>query len=352
MISRRLKPTGRDVVYHLVSRVPQGDFLWETAELKDRIRNLLWRAADFSGVEIITYTLMSNHFHVLVRVPEQLAAETRVTDDELVRRLGRLNGAKAAQLLQSLRPEVCRAEAVRLDGHELDPTADAVVVTRWEKRRAQLLRRMHDVSEFMKCFKERVSAWYNTTHHTHGTVWGARFKSLVVENRAEALRAVALYIDLNPVRAGLVDDPKDYRWCGYAEAVAGHRCLRQELASLMERTTWTEGGPSYRLWLAGKGRVEDRLRQKKAMSDEVVAEIEAHRGELEPSESLRQRIRHFTDGGALGRPSFIAAMFAEAKAALGYRQNKTPHPVDVPDTEGEWATFVRLSRSARLPGSK
>jgi hypothetical protein len=36
----------------------------------------------------------------------------------------------------------------------------------------------------------------------------------------EALRTISAYLDLNPVRAGLVDDPKDYRWGGYAEAMA------------------------------------------------------------------------------------------------------------------------------------
>jgi putative transposase len=34
------------------------------------------------------------------------------------------------------------------------------------------------------------------------------------------------YIDLNPVRAELVKDPKDYRWSGYGEAVAGNQARR------------------------------------------------------------------------------------------------------------------------------
>jgi putative transposase len=43
---------------------------------------------------------------------------------------------------------------------------------------------------------------------------------VVVENSVNALKTVAAYIDLNPIRAGLVEDPKDYRFCGYGEAVA------------------------------------------------------------------------------------------------------------------------------------
>ena len=47
-----------------------------------------------------------------------------------------------------------------------------------------------------------------------------------------ALRAMAAYIDLNPVRAGICDDPKDDRRCGHAEAVAGGKRARQAVASL------------------------------------------------------------------------------------------------------------------------
>ncbi len=32
---------------------------------------------------------------------------------------------------------------------------------------------------------------------------------------------VCAYVDLNAVRAGMVEDPADYRWCGYGEAVDG-----------------------------------------------------------------------------------------------------------------------------------
>ena len=50
-----------------------------------------------------------------------------------------------------------------------------------------------------------------------------RFKSVMVESGGDTLRTMAAYIDLNAVRAGMVEDPKDYRWCGCAEAVSGNR---------------------------------------------------------------------------------------------------------------------------------
>ena len=56
-----------------------------------------------------------------------------------------------------------------------------------------------------------------------------RFKSVLVEGKGNPLQTMAAYIDLNPVRAGLVGDPKDYRFCGYAEAVAGNRLAKAGL---------------------------------------------------------------------------------------------------------------------------
>jgi putative transposase len=44
---------------------------------------------------------------------------------------------------------------------------------------------------------------------------------VLVEGAGYALTTMAAYIDLNLVRAGIVGDPKDYRWCGYGAAVAG-----------------------------------------------------------------------------------------------------------------------------------
>ncbi|MCF6314512.1 MAG: hypothetical protein L3J39_18835 [Verrucomicrobiales bacterium] len=49
------------------------------------------------------------------------------------------------------------------------------------------------------------------------------------DDGSEALRAVAAYNDLNPIRAGLVQVPEGYRWCSYAAAVAGNRGARQAL---------------------------------------------------------------------------------------------------------------------------
>jgi hypothetical protein len=75
--------------------------------------------------------------------------------------------------------------------------------------------RMHDLSQFMKSLMQRVTMSYNKRHDRRGHLWEERFKSLLVEGHRNALSMISAYIDLNAVRAGLVKDPKDYRYCGY-----------------------------------------------------------------------------------------------------------------------------------------
>lgn len=67
---------------------------------------------------------------------------------------------------------------------------------------------------------------------------------------------MAAYLDLNPLRAGLVDGPKNYRWCGYAEAVAGSKRARVGIFRVMESALdgWNkEAGERYRRLLLNEG---------------------------------------------------------------------------------------------------
>jgi REP element-mobilizing transposase RayT len=220
-----------------MSRIVGGQMLLGDRE-KEVLRKMLWRVADFSGVEVLTYSIMSNHFHVLVRVPEK---DRAVSDAELLRRF------------KVLYPKPTRyqtASFARLESALREGTEDAVSV------RAQLLARMHDLSEFMKTLKQRFSIWYNRNHDNRlGTLWMDRFKSVLVEGEGNPLQTMAAYIDLNPVRAGLVEDPKDYRWCGYAEAVAGN--LKAQRGLEMVWATYARGerrGSSGEIRDAGYGR--------------------------------------------------------------------------------------------------
>lgn len=194
----RIKSTGEGrAYYHLVSRASNRQFLFGKSAPKDKLMELAKKAAEFSGVKLLAVAVMSNHFHVLCEVDRTGGAVPR---EEVLRRVGILKGAKAAEAL-----------AERWDGllaAGLYATLEAEV----DRYRA----RMNDISGYMKTMKELFAVWYNREFGYSGSVWSGVFKSTMVEG-GRYLECCRRYIMLNPVRAGIVSQVKDYRWVWAAQ---------------------------------------------------------------------------------------------------------------------------------------
>jgi putative transposase len=69
-------------------------------------------------------------------------------------------------------------------------------------------------SQLMKHLGQRYVQYFNRMHGRSGTLWEGRFRSSIVEEQAYLLRCYR-YIELNPVRAGMVAHPRDYVWSSY-----------------------------------------------------------------------------------------------------------------------------------------
>jgi hypothetical protein len=277
-----------------MTRTVNGEMLFKDRE-KEMLRKMLWQVAEFCGAEILTYCVMANHFHVLLRIP----AQSRISDAELMRRYKVLYPKPTK--FQSASTTVMESQ-LQAGGDEGDEI------------RCRLLARMGDVSEFMKTVKQRFSVWYNRNNGRYGTLWAERFKSVLVEGQGNPLQTMAAYIDLNPVRAGIVEDPKDYRFCGYAEAVAGAADARKGL-----RTIWSDrigAAPStlspyvsalkaHRLLIFGKGSGHWTHWGEVISREVAVRVMEAEDGELSKAVMLRCRVRYFSDGVILGSAEFV-----------------------------------------------
>ena len=316
-----MKVSGCDAVYHCMSRTVNGEFLFKDRE-KEILRKMIRQIADFCGVEVLTYCILSNHFHVLVRVP----VAPSVSDAELLRRY-RVLYPKPTKY-QEASVQVIESQ-LQADGEE----ADVI--------RRRLLARMSDVSEFMKTLKQRFTTWYNKSHQRYGTLWADRFKSVLVEGRGNPLQTMAAYIDLNPVRAGLVKDPKDYRFCGYAEAVGNaerptSNVERQSGETFEGRITGARAGLLF-VWSdsigvdSGVNPIDSALRAHRSLifgkraSEPGVSEMTRQQalkvleqdGMLTKSEMLRCRVRYFSDGAILGSVAFVSGFTDAWQAERG-----------------------------------
>ncbi|MCC5807648.1 MAG: transposase [Opitutales bacterium] len=288
----------------------------------------LHRAARFSGVEVITYCAMETHAHILVRVDP---AARECGDAELVARYAALYGR-------------ARAAWSRLNARELAEVLAGADQSRAQDLRERLWRRMGDISEFMRTLKQRYTKWFNHTYETAGTLWAERFGSVLVENDPSIVALVAAYIDLNPVRAGLADLPENYRWCGYAEALAGGEALRDALAGCFPgESDPRQALARYRLLMLGKGAARKRDGSGGRIDPQALATAIEAGGELEAHELLRLRVRFMTRGRALGSNRWMTE--GAGAAALGTLR-KPPGAVPVEAVSGFDVT-VANARHAR-----
>ena len=324
---RALNPNNGSGFYHVMTRTVAREFLLKDHE-KDAFTRLMRKAAAFCGVEILTHAVMSNHYHLLIFVPPpQELSETEV--------LRRVEAQVSAEHYHVVLREIAQ---LRHHGGEIGEKAVA-------ERLARITRRMHSLAGFMHTLNQSMSEWYNREHNRIGPLWAGRFKSVLVEGSDLALLAMATYIDLNPVRAGLVSDPKDYRWSGYGEALAGHALARAGLIRLLamkgSAATWAAAAPNYRRLLFVRGEKTD---QCPGIAREKVAEVLAKGGELTLCELLHCRVRYMSDGVAIGSRAFLERVFEANRSLFGKRRTDGPRPMK---GGAAWAGLMTL-RDLRL----
>lgn len=208
--------------YHVISHA-----VWEAGRIfspseKEFFLRLLRNLTHGYLVEIVAYALMDNHFHLLVKVnPANLLSE-----EEILERAKKLH-PKALVLSKD--------------------------IEYWREK-------LSDLSAFVKDLKQRFTQWYNRTMGRRGHLWEGRFKSIRVEGGRAAL-AVAAYIDLNPVRAGMTKSIDGYHFTSYSERRAFRGQWLMPITELGDWMTIKEYGRFLeevgKIEIDGKGKIEE-----------------------------------------------------------------------------------------------
>ena len=300
MSKKRLLGRGSINYYHMMSRVVDQRFIFGEKEKRFFLR-LMRRLEKFMGVRVLTYCIMSNHFHVLLEVPKC----EELSDEELFERINEHYSTSKAEEIHA-EYEFLKAYD-RKKGNEDELNA-------WRKR---YLDRMGSLSNFGKELKERFTRWYNFRNNREGTLWAERFRSVLVEDSESALLTMAAYIDLNPVRAKMVKDPAVYHFCGYGEAMGGGSTSKEGVCALAQiirrdnkEVAWKDAQSIYRVHLFAEG-------DGKGIDSERVKEVLESRGSLSKRELLSCRIRYFRDGLAIGSKAFVEEVFETHREWFG-----------------------------------
>jgi putative transposase len=341
----------KPAIYHCISRVVERRFVFGDTE-REQFRIFMRMYENFSGCRVLSYCIMSNHIHILLEVPPM--PKEGLSDEELMRRLSAIY---SEGVVDDVKKELLAAR-------EKGMTEYVATI------HARYTYRMHDLSQFMKTLMQRMTQWFNREQQRKGTLWEERFKSVIVES-GDAARMMAAYIDLNPVRAGMVADPAEYRWSSYGEAVGGRvkdygptrsgakgngkkareglvRAIMGHKGAGFESEKWKEAARVYRKMMGlalerksgrvkgyGPTRLDAKVKRheavvkksmKKADSEDLVAAKHAPAAvgsendvnntvlpEMKMAEMLGYRIRYFTSGAVVGSKMFVNDAFSQAR---------------------------------------
>ena len=184
-------------VYHCIARCVRRAFLCGVDPItgndyehrKQWIRDRLEHLASVFAIEVCGYAVMSNHIHVVLRARPDLAADW--TDEEVA--------------LQWRRLYPLRDPAT---GLPTEPAKhDVSTITSNPARVAELRDRLASLSWFMRCLSEPIARAANKEDRCTGRFWEGRFRSVALLDDA-AILACSIYVDLNPIRAGIADTPE------------------------------------------------------------------------------------------------------------------------------------------------
>jgi len=344
-------------IYHVTSRVVHRQLLF-SPEAKEKFRMFLRMYERFAGCRVLSYCVMTNHFHLLLEVPELPRGENGeivggldlgLSEEKLLWRLGGLYSRAAVSAVEEEIAEARRLIAGDYRGFEdLNAAGKAQNRELGERLLTEIFgrftKRMHNLSLFMKGLLQRFTRWFNKENGLRGTLWEDRFHSVIVES-GTACRMMAAYIDLNPVRAGICVEPEDYRWSSYGEAIGAGRGAAKARSGLVRALhahdgregssrAWAQGGVAkeYRRILISGGieataempdgkKVVQRKGKKRTLAEAELDELSAEEArDLKISRVVRCRVRYFKDGVVLGSRAFVDGIFQLKRKQFGTKR--------------------------------
>jgi len=289
----RFKAADAAAWYHVHGRVAgcRGEFPLSEPLAQRRLMELLQRYCTAYFCQAAAFSVMGTHYHLVVHFDKP----TAVPREELERRA------------HFLYPSSTSRRLIKLWTDE-----------RWERFR----RRLFDVSELMRNIQSAFARWYNKTYDRRGTFWGGRFKSVYLQQGNSVLDCM-LYIDLNPVRAGIVERPEEWQGSSVYLREIGEAEWLMSLQEVIEAISEEDALVEYRARLYYRGSVPTKPGQS-VIPDHVV-EAEEKRG-FAVRGVYRRRLGYFVDGLVVGTEEFIRSQLRLLREAGVYQRRRNPIP--------------------------
>ena len=283
----RIKIEDGGAYYHLCSRTAglKGEYPLQNKLCRRALIDLFERFSSVYCCKILGFCVMGNHYHLIVHFDER----REMTKKELWKR---------ASLLY---PKMVLKGWLK---------------SKWER----FHNRIFDVSELMRNVQSAFARFYNRTFGRRGRFWADRFKSTLLEDEKQVMDCL-LYVDLNPVRAGLVERPEEYEGSSvYYREIAMDKWMLP-LGDLTGHKKPKAALRDYKARLYYRGNVSTKQGQVD-IPKRILREEEA-RGFKERG-IFRKRLRHFADGVVLGSESYVRQEIEKLREQGTYLRRKNP----------------------------
>jgi len=287
----RLKLPDRDTWYHLHSRIAghRGEYVLDDELCRRRLIAIVEHYSSIYFCHVAAFCVMGNHYHLVLRFEAQ-------------RDVSRENLRARAQIMYPGNVGLERIESWSDD--------------EWEHYH----RRLFDVSEYMRNVQAAFARWYNRAHDRRGRFWADRFKSVILGDTQSVLDCV-LYVELNPVRAGIVTRPEEWKGSSVYLRELGRDGWLLPIEELLGQADHDDAIVRLRALLYHRGAVPTKEGQ--ARIPQVVIEQEAARGFKTPG-AFRKRLGYFVDGLMVGTEEFIRHQLAVLREQGYYTRRKNP----------------------------
>ena len=188
------------------------------------------------------------------------------------------------------------------------------------------------LSEFIRDIKVNFARYYNRRHNRRGYFWGDRFKSVIVD-LGETLVNCLAYIDLNPLRAGIVQQPEKDRWnsIGYHLQTGNKDHFLSTDFGLKEFNVRSEKERirRYRRYMYETGSLDRPGKGSvKVIDPRILAKQKKKNYEITKASRLRYRTRYFTDSGIIGSKEFVSSHYQRFKHLFATKNKKIPKPIE------------------------
>ena len=199
---------GKEGVYHCFSRCVRRaylcgfdaltgrDFSHRKALLLARVREL----ATIFAIEVCAYAVLATHYHLILRVRPDIVAGW--SDWEVARKWLKLFPSRRDREDNPLPPE----------------ERDICALAGQAERIKELRQRLSSLSWFMGRLNEHLARAANREDRVRGRFWESRFRCRVLLDEA-AIAACMVYVDLNPIRAGVAGSPEESDFTSIQERI-------------------------------------------------------------------------------------------------------------------------------------